>query len=1191
MRLKSFEAHGFKSFADKVSLTFENGITAIVGPNGSGKSNISDAIRWVMGEQSVKYLRGSKMEDIIFNGSGARRALGMAEVNLVFDNSDHALHLDFDEVSIRRRVFRSGDSEYYINNKPCRLKDILTLLADTGLGRGSMSIIGQNRIDEILNSRPEDRRALFEEAAGIAKYRMRKKEALRKLDDTGNNLIRINDIKSEIEGRIEPLRLASETTEKYLTMADSLRKVQVTQFVHRIENISVAKDKLAHKQEELSVQYNALSTVVSQKEAVGLELKLQLDKLNEEYNALQNLLAEKENNIEKLHGQEAVLGERISQSEKNIERLALQKNKLENQLAQTEAVLQEVGNRYDALDRDRQSAQQAVDTCSTEKAAIEEHIAVIETELSTFKSSVFESMQKIIDLRNDIRGLDTLQDQRMRRREQLKHDIEQAQDAYEAIAAKYTDLGNEAAAVERNTVLATEQNKRVEEQKIVAKATLSERYNRRNVLNREMEKLAARLNVLDNMEKEHEGYGRGVKTLLNTHEKWSQKLVGVVADLFKVPDKYVTAVEVALGAAMQNLITVDAQTAKNAINYLKDNKCGRATFLPLDNIRIRDFTDKDKKAASTAGILGWASDFVSAADNVQKAVKFLLGKVLLAENMDAALAAAKAADFRVRIVTLEGDVVSAGGSMSGGQRQVGNMSFLSRKQEIDRIEKIITGKNTELLQAQESIEEQESVLHNLEAKQNEYKEVLQKNAVRRAELVAFMDRSSNEKAQQAENIELLGQERRGINEELAQAREQLSNLKPQLLLLEQEDAAGKERADKLQHDLESSNAKQTAINARYQDAMIALEGAKERTGVLAERMKQIDEDVARFTAEIEENETESNKTQDLIVQTKTDQGSLVTQQQQLLEELRNTGAGKDEFLTQRHEMALKQEQAQETLDEAKLEAARAQDKLNKAQMDSVRIQTEYEGALNEMSNTHKLTPEEARTTGIVLELSDTALGKEERSLQRSIESLGPINMGAIEEYKAVSERYEFLNKQYNDLCEAKQQLEGVISGINTDMSKRYIEAFAKINEYFQKCYTTLFGGGMAKLEIQNESDMLESGVEIFAQPPGKKLQHLGLLSGGERALTVIALLFALLSYQPAPFCILDEIDAPLDEANIGRFANFLRNYAENTQFIIITHRKGTMEAANVLHGVTMQESGVSKLLSVKLADINEDMKG
>jgi len=562
-----------------------------------------------------------------------------------------------------------------------------------------------------------------------------------------------------------------------------------------------------------------------------------------------------------------------------------------------------------------------------------------------------------------------------------------------------------------------------------------------------------------------------------------------------------------------------------------------------------------------------------------------LGQVVLADNLDNALSAAKKTEMSIRVVTLDGDVIYAGGSMSGGLRQKGNSSFFSRQQEMEQVQKDLEGKNKELLAAQEALEEEENALKELDAKIALQQEALQKHAVRQAQLVAFLESSATEIRQAMENITLLTDEKAENTKSFMEAKEQLDVNVPKLAALEADDSSGKAAADKLTRELESAKADQTVISTRYQEAQITLETAKNSTKVMGERMQEIDAQISRLQQEIADNETEVVQTNELIAKTEVEKAELVKQQEALLQEMKTTDSGKEEFLAKRGVIVDKEAALQEDLDEAKKQQIICQQKLHTVEMDKVKQMTEYDNALEQMSTTYKLVPEEARAQNLVLDMSDTALKKQEGSLNKSIEALGIVNLAAIEDYKITGERFEFLNKQFTDLSEAKAQLETVISGINTDMSKRFKEAFAKINEYFATCFSKLFGGGKARLILLDETDILESGVDIEVQPPGKKLQNLALLSGGERALTVIALLFALLTYQPAPFSILDEIDAPLDEANIDRFAKFLADYSTNTQFIVITHRKGTMEAADILHGVTMEESGISRLLSVKLADV------
>lgn len=1184
MRLKAFETYGFKSFAERTEINFEEGITAIVGPNGSGKSNISDAIRWVLGEQSAKYLRGNKMEDVIFAGTNKRRALGMAEVNLVFDNSDHRIPSDFDEINVCRRVFRSGDSEYYINKKPCRLKDIVDLFSDTGLGRGSMSIIGQNRIDEILNSRPEERRALFEEAAGIAKYRLRKKEATLRLTETANNITRIYDIKSEIEGRIEPLRISAEKTQKYLKMSDELRSCRVTQVVHKLQNIEEINEKLAIKIAELNKRNEEITVSVNLRENSVLILKTELDKLNEEFTELQNSIAERETLLEKLHGQEAVLNERILQSQKSQERLQVQRERLVQQLSEIESNLKNNIEKYDALETEQQAAQSAVNKYAAEQANKEKLIADTDARIVDYKSSAFESMQQIVDLRNEIRSLENEQENRQRKREQLKKTLADLEEAYNLLTERHKNIINEQQSITNSIAIDQGQMSELVAKNADDQRALSEVVRKRNSLNEALSSLQTRVDLLENMQRVYDGFGRSIKTLLSSESAWRNGIIGVVAELFQVQAPYVTAIETALGGAVQNLVTKDVATAKQAIEFLKKTKDGRATFLPLDTIRPTVLRNDEAALVKLPGIVGVASELVQCEENLLPVAKFLLGRVLVAKNMDAAIMAAKANNYRLRIVTLEGELINPGGSITGGSSRHKESGFLSRKNEIILAKENVNNINRQILATQENIETCEELVKHNNSRIEEFKSLLQKNKVRQAELAAHLERAAAEIAQHKENIALYEQEKRQHSEDYINTRNQLLNLKPALAELEEKDLLTKELVDKLQQELSAEQRALNIIRTHYQNACITLESAKERTNLISERIKQIDGDIARLQLEISNNDAENEKMVQVVDQSASTKEQLVIRQKDLLAELKNDNGGKEEFTNKRLGIVEKLAIAEGELEAARKEYAASTQKLHLAEMEKVKQQTEYETALEQIATTYNITLAEAKDSTLLLDLSDSALKKMESGLTRAIEELGPINAGAIEEYKTVSERYEFLNAQYNDLYEAKERLEEVINDINANMSRRFKESLTKINAHFAETYKNLFGGGMASLELQNPDNILDSGIEIIVQPPGKKLQSLFLLSGGERALTVIALLFALLSYQPAPFCILDEIDAALDEANIDRFSAFLADYAKKTQFIIITHRKGIMEAADVLHGITMEESGISRLLSVRLEE-------
>ncbi len=1183
MHLKSFSAYGFKSFADRIELDFGSGITAIVGPNGSGKSNISDAIRWVLGEQSAKYLRGSKMEDVIFSGSSKRRALGVAEVTLNFDNSDHRLGLDFDEVSITRRVFRDGDSEYAINKKNCRLKDIVDLFADTGLGRGSLSIIGQNKIDEILNSRAEDRRTLFEEAAGIVKYRLRKKDAARRLDDTAANLTRINDIKSEVESQLEPLKEAAAKTEKYNILAGELRTCRLTQFVRKIDVLTKAREQQAERDAALELAVAENAAAAGKQQALCVQLQQEADALSESYNKLQDDIKAKETALEKVHGQNAVLEERILQNKKAGERLSLQNSKLEQQVEGLEKQLAALTDEYDVLEKKQTAACLLVDKLTKEQNDRENLVQQVQQDAEGLKDAAFDTMRKMVDLRNKIRMLEQEQEQRMRRREALKKNIEENENELQKYETEYRSLLENQADLENNIQLAQRGSAELAQKAAAETKVLNSVRQQYNDCQRRITALESRQNVLNNMQKAYEGFGYGVKAVIRAQEAWNSKVIGVAAELISVEAEYVTAIETALGAAAQNIVMQDADAAKAAINYLKQHKSGRATFLPLDTIKIYPRKTEDEQLKNLPGVLGFADELVSCKPEVAKVFSFLLGRVLIAKDMDSALAAGRRSGFRLRAVTLQGDVVNAGGSLTGGSRQQKEAGFLSRTKEIETLvqqERIL---HKELLGYQEQAESSEEILKGYTNKENDLKAELQKYAVRRAEITAALNRAENEKQRLAQHLEVLLDDRNELGQEYLAARETLQALKPQLAEIEKEDLASKSKLDELQKKMQAETAGLESVRRQLQDARVESEATTAKTTLMAERMHQLDGEMERLQREVLGNEREQQNLENAINESTVQKAELAKRTEILLGELSAISGGREEFTEQRIAIAARQETAARELAAAQKALEDAEKKRNQAALESVKQNAEYEHVLQQLHTDYGLTLEEAHAETL-LDIADNALRRQELSLQRRIDELGPVNAAAIEQYAAVKERFEFLQKQYDDLAEAKSNLESVISEINSGMSKRFKEAFAKINIYFSECYVKLFGGGTAYLKLTDPSDVLNSGIDIEVQPPGKKLQSLFLLSGGERALTVIALLFALLSYSPAPFCILDEIDAALDEANVDRFAGFLSAYAENTQFIVITHRKGTMEAAHVLHGVTMEESGVSKLLSVKLTE-------
>ena len=1182
MRLKSFSTYGFKSFAEKTEIKFDKGITAVVGPNGSGKSNISDAIRWVLGEQSAKYLRGSKMEDVIFSGSSKRRALGVAEVTVDFDNTDGTLPLDFEQVSITRRLFRSGDSDYAINKKNCRLRDIIDLLADTGLGKGSMSIISQNKIDEILNSRPEERRSIFEEAAGIAKYRLRKKDALKRLDDTAVNLTRISDIRSEVDAQVEPLAQAAAKTQQFNAFSEELRLCRLTVLLHKLDNMQTINNKLLAQKDEAANEFAQQAAAYSRKQAELAAIQRDLDKLAESYTKLQDAIKNKETTLEKLRGQQDVLTERIIQSEKAGVRLDERDKKLEEQAAERECQMQSLADEFDTVDKERIKAQLLTEKLQGERDIENRRLQDAKEQNTAAQSDFFADMQTLLKLRNELHQLEQEQEQRVRRRDALKKSIVEVEEAQEKSEEQYNGLLEKQA---RNAHELELLEKNYHENK-QAKTDVQKRINEITTLQQECQRRLTEVETaeqsLTRLQAAYDGFGFGSRVVLKAQEPWKEQVCGVVAELISVEDKYVAAIETALGDGAQNIVTADVATAKQAIKYLK-GKGGRATFLPLDNLQIKKLKDNEVLLKALPGVCGYAIDLVSCDKHMDKAIRFLLGTILVAENMDAALVAAKASNFRIRVVTLAGDVVNVGGSLTGGSRKH-KEGYLTRNIEIKQARKKLKELHQEMLGLQEQLEEQEDNAKKLRQQEQSLNEELQQLRLRGSELKMLLEQTEQEKLRVGEKLALLLSDRKDVTNEYLGNRDKLKNLREQVSEYETKDASAKVQLEELNKQIAQYGSNVTALDNKLQDAKVLLETSTAKVQYINERMQGLDHDTLQIRDEIAANDAEKQRLQKTITACQEQKIQLKEEEETVLLALRKIMSGKDDFADKRSSLLNKQYDMQQEGASLKRKSADSESVLRQLELDLTRHNSDYNHAKEQLAEEYQLQEDEARRIDLSAWQGKPIdeLQKAERNLTVKISDLGPINAAAIEEYQAVKERSEFLRKQYDDLCIAKENLETVISDINSGMVERFQEAFAKINEYFAQCYIKLFGGGTAVLKLTEPENILDSGIDIEVQPPGKKLQSLYLLSGGERALTVIALLFALLSYLPSPFCVLDEIDAALDDANIQRFANFLREYAADTQFIIITHRKGTMEAADVMYGVTMEESGVSTLLSVKI---------
>lgn len=1183
LKLSAIEAIGFKSFADKIELNFTNGITAIVGPNGSGKSNVSDAIRWVLGEQSVRNLRGSSMEDIIFSGSGKRRALNIAEVSLFFSNQNGALPVDFQEVSVCRRLFRSGDSAYFINKTPCKLKDIHELFADTGLGKGSMSIIGQNKVDEILNGRPEERRAIFEEAAGITKYKQRKKDAMRRLEETDNNITRLDDIKVEIVDRLEPLRLSAEKTQRYNILASRLKECKITVSLRKIDKAEQMAKEAKAQIEKLKEEDTNATTNLNISENKLLLLTENIEQVSKKLLDTQQQITQENTKIEKLTGQKAVLAERISQNTERSEAIEKEQERVDKQLSTLQKRSDDFNQRIAEQKNAEKTAKESEDKWNKDYQTIKERIDSIEQEQEQEKTNVLERKRAILQANNDIKATETQIASSKRRLEKLQLEKEQTQD-------KLTSLQNEISsykeAIEKYDSDKVDFLKQIAE---IENKTKKDKESLQNLLLQER-KLAedsvsvnARINILTKLQTEYDGFSNSVKKLMTSKEPWRRGLLGAVGQLLTVPENLVVAIETALAGSVQHIVAKDDIVAKQAIEYLKREKVGRATFLPLNNLRIYKLNNDDSRFINEQGILGIASSLISFNQEVKPAVEFLLGRTLIANDLESAIKVNRKGNTRFRIVTLDGDVINAGGTMSGGSRSNKEAGFLSRVQEITNgKKKLIELKSQIDLLAQKKVSVNQEIDNNEQKKEAFAEQVAQIGVALATEQTRCTELEKSAK-QLIVGLDTIDFEYKEVALEQKDLTDKLACFHKDKEQAEKEDTEKLNFSNDLLKELQLIKKEHEQANQNYHQAKAQYETAQKATELIEEQFTNLQLEIKQLVENKQRIESDYESFQKNIEKAQIEQAELSESISKTQQEVTEYKQQLDAITAQQLKLLPEQKSLEKAVREFRSNLNAIQNRLRNAETIFVRNETELSIAHEQLQISYELSVEEAREF-YQENVSDSGLDKEIARLDNSILELGPINAAAIEEYSDLKNRYDFMLNQYEDLVKAKEDLKALISEIDRTMTKRFKEAFNAINGFFEDCFTRLFGGGAAKLKLLDPSNILTTGIDIVVQPPGKKLQTLTLLSGGERALTVIALLFAMLSYRPTPFCVLDEIDAALDEVNVERFNNFLSNFATDTQFIVITHRKYTMQCAHLIHGITMEESGVSRLVSIKMVD-------
>jgi chromosome segregation protein len=1182
--LKRLDVIGFKSFAERITVDFVPGVTAVVGPNGSGKSNITDAIRWVLGEQSAKSLRGAKMEDVIFAGSDSRRAQNFAEVTLTLDNADQGLPIEYSEVSVTRRVYRSGDSEYLINKQTCRLKDIVDLFMDSGLGREAFSIISQGRVEEILNSKAEERRTIFEEAAGVLKYKTRKKKAEGKLSETQDNLNRVNDILHELETQVEPLKIQASIAKDYLQQKEELEKIEVALTVYEIEDLHSKWEQLSRQLELHTEDEMKLSAVIQSKEAKVEELKDHIAAIDESVNDLQDVLLHASEELEKLEGRKEVLKERKKNASQNKDQLHGNMKELTMKIAE----LKEQKEKHSALRGKVKAEAGKLQKALKEK---QEQLKLFsentEEKIESLKSDYIEVLNRQAASRNELQNIDQQLSQQGKRSSRLEMDNEKFiadrkknEEKKQKIQSNLENLQKE---LENQVHLFRNEDRKLESLKNnyqKQEKTLYQAY-------QYLQQAKSRQEMLEEMEEDFSGFFQGVKEVLKARGSKLQGIEGAIAELIQVPKEYETAIETALGGAMQHIIVQDEQDGRSAIQFLKKNSYGRATFLPLSVIKGKKLnTTQMQSVQGHPAFIGEAASLIQFEERHQPAIENLLGNVVIARDLKGANELAKLLQYRVRLVTIEGDVVNPGGSMTGGAVKQKSTSILSRKGELEELKSRITDMESKTANLEKQVKLQKSEIQ----KQDLHIEQLRKTGEElrlmeqkvKGELLEaeFEEKSINErlslydmdKAQFSQDIERLLARKSELSVVLDQQQKQIANLDQEIKALTERkntQQTSKETVVSEINELKISFASKSEQLNHAEDKLAAINS---ELAVTQEKLKTVKEDLELLSSEMTNSSSGEQHLEEAA--------------QQKLKEKNETL----ELIASRRNERLKLQASLEDL-ELEVKELKRQHKgligvLKDEEVKQNRLDVELENRLNHLREEYLLSFEAAKEE-YPLQIEIEEARKRVKLIKLAIEELGAVNLGAIEEYERVSERYEFLLEQKTDLQDAKDTLFQVIDEMDVEMKRRFEETFEGIRLHFESVFQSLFGGGRADLRLTQPEDLLNTGVEIVAQPPGKKLQNLGLLSGGERALTAIALLFSILKVRPVPFCILDEVEAALDEANVQRFSQYLKRYSAETQFIVITHRKGTMEEADVLYGVTMQESGVSKLVSVRLEETRE----
>lgn len=1187
MKLKKLELYGFKSFAQRTEIVFDEGITGIVGPNGSGKSNIGDAVRWVLGEQSAKTLRGASMSDVIFNGTQKRKPLSYCEVSLVFDNDDHALAMEAAEVMVTRRVYRNGESEYYLNRTACRLKDVVDLFRDTGIGKEGYSIIGQGRIDEILSRKSEDRRQVFEEAAGIVKFKARKEEADKKLQRTLENLERVDDILDELTKRLKPLEEQSRNARVYLELSTELKDLDLNLFLIRSDR---ARARLSELESELLTVQTILADTESNltdKTTRRDETQNRIDQLEEAITKARTELMECAEHVHESQKKLSALQSRRETRSENRQRIVREQEEAQERLAEIEkdhARIQADVEKQHSLIADAEQILRATQEAA-EKAQAKEKEA--DAALEAQKAAVIDQMNRLSDVRNDKTRLNTMQ-------AQMETRLTEIEESSGALQEQEAALREALTAVEKQLKTENQHQQQCQEKLAQARQASDEADTAYANLRADVEKqsadmqaAASRHSVLTEMTRDMEGYNMAVRRAMTyAKQRGLTGVKGVLAQLMTVPQAYETAIDMALGAAQQNIVTDTEETAKELINYLRQNRLGRATFLPMSAIRGKTLYGNERNALKLPGCLGVASELVQCAPEYRGIVENLLGRTVIADNLDHGIPIMRAGNHAFRLVTLEGDVMHSGGSMTGGSAQSKVSNLLSRERELKELTaKLQTGR-AELDKCRQELTQRQQTAQEKRQKVSDAVNALHQQEIAVAREQARRESVSADLNTHLQRMQETEQARVQLHQSLEDIRQQLETIEHQRTGAQGDQSAMEQKTIEMQNALVKARAEASAENDRLMVRTLQLSDLRHGLSDLERDEAHAQQDQAQILREQERREQLLHEMDEL---------DAIDENDMKREEAESARRQKEQLRQESAAQAIEQRrsQAQSDLrdilsDMENLHEAynRDSEKLHKTELAKARIEGDQKNLQNRIWDTYKLTyagAEEFRRTPFDEKESDRRAAE----LQGQIRALGTVNVGAVEEYAETKARVDDLTAQQQDLKRAEMDLRELIERLLIQMRSTFVENFSKMQGYFAETFTRLFGGGHAELKLMDPDDPLNCGIEVNAQPPGKKLQLLSLLSGGERALTAIAILFAMLKLKPTPFCILDEIEAALDDANIGYYADYLKEYSKGTQFIVVTHRKGTMERCNSLFGVAMEEQGVSRMVSVSLQDYQE----